>query len=163
MISLYKATLSQTGSGPITASLDADNTQGITASWSRSSAGTYLLYATGSDGTGSFSPRSGYASGSVTKSMFSYGLTGSLEINFETSMQFINPVTFSISGGGDFLTSNLKSTGHVRVHTSGAEYLILKTYSSSYDLNCDRPTDNALYSGSKLQITYGYLPSGSIQ
>jgi len=64
----YSASLSQTGSGPITASLGGKNT--ITGSWSRLSAGTYQLVS-----SGNFAPT--ISSGSVTGSLgFSFSFSG---------------------------------------------------------------------------------------
>jgi len=58
---LYSASLSQTGSGPVTASLDAKE-NAITGSWTRLSAGTYQFAS-----SGNFAPT--LTSGSITGSL----------------------------------------------------------------------------------------------
>lgn len=81
----YSASLSQTGTGPITASLGGKNT--ITGSWSRLSAGKYQLVS-----SGNFSPT--VSSGSVTGSLglsFTY-IPGSLS---DTGSSFILYTTSS--------------------------------------------------------------------
>jgi hypothetical protein len=62
---LYSASLSQTGSGPITASLDAKG-NAITGSWTRLSAGTYQFA----------------SSGNLAPLLFSGSITGSLGLQY---------------------------------------------------------------------------------
>lgn len=96
---LYSASLSQTGSGPITASLDAKGND-ITGSWTRLSAGTYQLVS-----SGNFAPT--LTSGSVTGSFglhYSYTSanasdTGSNYLLFKTSSNALILQTISTVNG----------------------------------------------------------------
>jgi len=110
----YSASLSQTGSGPITASLGGKNT--ITGSWSRLSAGTYQLVS-----SGNFAPT--VSSGSVTGSLglaFTYipndsNDTGSGFILYATSSNALILQTFASaypsvypSGSDNLIKGNLQ-------------------------------------------------------
>ena len=97
---IYSASLAQTGSGPITASLGGKNT--ITGSWSRLSTGTYRLVS-----SGNFAPT--ISSGSTTGSLgiqFAYtplnqSDTSSGFIVYTTSSNAIIVQTFSTGGLSD--------------------------------------------------------------
>jgi hypothetical protein len=96
---LYSASLSQTGSGPITASLNKNN---ITGSWSRLSAGTYQLVS-----SGNFGPV--VSSGSITGSLgisFTYSPTSSIDtgsgfVVYSTSSNALVIQTFFTGGLSD--------------------------------------------------------------
>jgi hypothetical protein len=94
---LYSASLTQTGSGPIVASLDAKGND-ITGSWSRLSAGTYQFVS-----SGNFAPT--LTSGSVTGSLglhYTYipsniSDTGSNYFLYATSSNALILKTYSIA------------------------------------------------------------------
>ena len=96
---LYSASLTQTGSGPIVASLDAKGND-ITGSWSRLSAGTYQFVS-----SGNFAPT--LTSGSITGSLglhYSYlpanaSDTGSNYLLFKTSSNALILQTISTVNG----------------------------------------------------------------
>ena len=96
---LYSASLSQTGSGPVTASLDAKG-NAITGSWTRLSAGTYQFVS-----SGNLAPT--LTSGSITGSLglhYSYipanaSDTGSNYLLFKTSSNALILQTFSSING----------------------------------------------------------------
>ena len=96
---LYSASLSQTGSGPVTASLDAKG-NAITGSWTRLSAGTYQFVS-----SGNLAPL--LSSGSITGSLglhYSYipsniSDTGSNYILYNTSSNALILKTYSAING----------------------------------------------------------------
>jgi hypothetical protein len=78
---LYSASLTQTGSGPITASLDAKG-NAITGSWTRLSAGTYQFV----------------SSGNLAPTLTSGSITGSLRLQYN-----YNSITSSDTSSNYFL------------------------------------------------------------
>jgi len=78
---LYSASLTQTGSGPITASLDAKG-NAITGSWTRLSAGIYQFV----------------SSGNLAPTLTSGSITGSLRLQYS-----YDPITASDTSSNYFL------------------------------------------------------------